>query len=70
MPVLFQSMRHAVWHAGALASRLSVEIGTLSTVMAIAHAGLRSTFRGSSTSTSMTSLGKGVAVIKVTPSDE
>jgi hypothetical protein len=37
---------------------------------AIAHAGLRSTVRGSSTSSSITSLGNGVAVIKVTPSEE
>jgi len=37
---------------------------------AVAHAGLRGTVRGSSTSSSMTSLGKGVAAIKVTPSDD
>ena len=48
----------------------SVEIGTRSTAMPIAHPGLRSTVRGSSTSSSITSLGEGVAVIKVTPSDE
>ena len=41
-----------------------------STVMVTAHAGLRATVRGSSTSSSMTSLGKGVAAIKVTPSEE
>src|SRR5216683_1130156 len=35
-----------------------------------AHAGLRSTVRGSPTSSSITSLGEGVAVIKVTPSEE
>src|SRR5215469_12541757 len=34
------------------------------------HAGLPATVRGSSTSSSMTSLGDGVAVIKVTPSDD
>src|SRR6266481_3385593 len=48
----------------------SGEIGTRSTVMAIAHAGLRSTVRGSSTSSSMVSPGKGVAAIWVKPSDE
>ena len=35
-----------------------------------AHGGLRSTARGSSTSSSITLLGEGVAAIKVTPSDD
>src|SRR5437763_17221645 len=38
--------------------------------LGLTHADLRSTVRGSSTSSSMTSLGKGVAVINVTPSGE
>src|SRR5205814_5368215 len=41
---------------------------TRSTVMAIAHAGLRSTSRGSSISISIFSPGKGVAAICVAPS--
>ena len=51
-------------------SRTVVAGGLRSTVMAVAHTGLRSTVRGSSTSSSMTSLGKGVAVISVMPSKE
>jgi hypothetical protein len=47
-----------------------VEVRIFSTFAAIAQAGLRSTVRGSSTSSSMTSLGNGVAVISTTPSDE
>ena len=41
----------------------SIAVRTRSTVIVTAHAGLRSTVRGSPTSSSITSLGEGVAVI-------
>jgi nucleoside permease NupC len=46
-----------------------VSIANFSAI-AIAHAGLRATVRGSSKSSPITSLGEGVAVISVTPSAE
>ena len=57
---------------GAVAGACLGRVGrmTLFDRYAVAHAGLRGTVRGSSTSSSMTSLGKGVAAIKVTPSDD
>ena len=67
----FASLRTGAVARACLGPRWSFSLRmTLFDRYAVARAGLRATVRGSSTSRSMTSLGKVVAAIKVTPSDD